>query len=110
MNSAITLATSFKKTPFPMIDDAMAPSIRLQVLSNIYLDLVSYTLLHYDYTLTLSAEMERFWSSRSLSWVSTFFYLNRYLSLFGHVPGILRDFWSPDSKVPVISIHVLTGS
>ncbi|KAG5728803.1 hypothetical protein E4T56_gene6226, partial [Termitomyces sp. T112] len=71
-----------------------------------YIDLVSFTLLYYDYALTLPAEIDRFWSTRSLSWTSTFFYLNRYLSLFGHIPAIVRDFWMPVSsdKVKVFAI------
>ncbi|KAH0589975.1 hypothetical protein H2248_000158 [Termitomyces sp. 'cryptogamus'] len=74
-----------------------AVSIHWQVVSGNYIDLVSYTLLYYDYVLTLPAEVDRFWSTRSLSWASTFFYFNRYLSLFGHVPAIFRDFWMPES-------------
>ncbi|KAH0589999.1 hypothetical protein H2248_000180 [Termitomyces sp. 'cryptogamus'] len=88
-----------------MVNDAAA-SIRSQLNSNNYIDLVSFTLLYYDYALTLPAEIDRFWSTRSLSWTSTFFYLNRYLSLFGHIPAIVRDFWMPVSsdKVKVFAI------
>ncbi|RPD77000.1 hypothetical protein L226DRAFT_521662 [Lentinus tigrinus ALCF2SS1-7] len=42
-------------------------------------------LLYYDYTLTVGAEIERFWY-RSWSVVSFGFFLNRYLSLLGHIP------------------------
>ncbi|KAF8063379.1 hypothetical protein FPV67DRAFT_240302 [Lyophyllum atratum] len=54
-------------------------------------------ILYYDYTITLPAEVERFWSSRTLSWGSGFFYANRYLSLFGHVPVMIQYWW--DSRL-----------
>lgn len=53
-------------------------------------------ILYYDYALTLSTEVERFWSSPSFSWGSTFFYLNRYLALFGHIPIVAQDFFVSD--------------
>ena len=51
-------------------------------------------ILLYDYCLTLIAEVERCWSARQLNWGLGFFYLNRYLTLFGHVPIMLQFFWS----------------
>lgn len=38
-------------------------------------------------------EVERFWFSRSLSWASGLFYLNRYLALFGHIPVMVQYYW-----------------
>ncbi|KAG6873264.1 hypothetical protein C0995_001038 [Termitomyces sp. Mi166 len=85
-----------------MVDDAAA-----------YILVTLAALLYYDYALTLPYEIDRFWSTRSLSWTSTFFYLNRYLSVFGHVPAIVRDFWVPDSpdgvkmvSVPDVNINI----
>ncbi|KAG6905712.1 hypothetical protein DXG01_001159, partial [Tephrocybe rancida] len=60
----------------------------------IYINLVSFTILYYDYALTLPAEIDRFWTSRTISWVSVFYYLNRYLTLFGHIPVMLQDYWA----------------
>ncbi|KAF8055681.1 hypothetical protein FPV67DRAFT_804090 [Lyophyllum atratum] len=49
-------------------------------------------ILYYDYTLTLPAEVQRFWSS-PLSWAPSFFYVNRYLALFGHIPVMIQYYW-----------------
>ena len=50
-------------------------------------------ILLYDYWLTVGAEVESCWVAQ-LSWGLAFFYLNRYLVLFGHVPIMLEFFWS----------------
>jgi hypothetical protein len=49
-------------------------------------------ILYYDYILTFSIEIERFWTR--LSWASCFFFMNRYLVLLGHIPTIWQYFWS----------------
>ncbi|KAG6890501.1 hypothetical protein C0995_007700 [Termitomyces sp. Mi166 len=77
--------------------DENAASIHSQLIGNNYINIASYTLLYYDYALTLPAEVDRFWSTRLLSWTSAFFYLNRYLSIFGHVPAIVQHFWESES-------------
>lgn len=51
-------------------------------------------ILLYDYCLTFAAEVERCWSAHRLNWSLGFFYLNRYLTLFGHVPIMIEFFWS----------------
>ncbi|KAG6907218.1 hypothetical protein DXG01_009874 [Tephrocybe rancida] len=51
-------------------------------------------ILYYDYALTLPAEIDRFWSTRTISWVSGFYYLNRYLTLFGHIPVMVQQYWA----------------
>ena len=43
-------------------------------------------ILYYDYLLTLPAEVDHFWRSRSLTWASTSFLALRYVALLGHVP------------------------
>ncbi|PPQ91013.1 hypothetical protein CVT25_013938, partial [Psilocybe cyanescens] len=50
-------------------------------------------ILYYDYLLTLPREIDRFWASRRITWASSLFYLNRYLSLLGHGPVIFQYFW-----------------
>jgi len=57
-----------------------------------YVNLASVVILYYDFTLTFSAEVDRFWRS-SLTWASGFFYVNRYLSLLGHVPVMMQYQW-----------------
>ena len=67
------------------------------ILSHLFVQLtkpVIYmaAILLYDYCLTVGAEVKRCWVAR-LSWGLGFFYLNRYLVLFGHVPIMLEFFW-----------------
>lgn len=81
-----------------MIDTAATAAIQTQLNHDRYINLVSFVILYYDYALTLSSEVDRFWSSKSLTWASSFFYINRYLSLFGHIPIIVQDFW--DFRLP----------
>ncbi|KAJ3782753.1 hypothetical protein GGU10DRAFT_231914, partial [Lentinula aff. detonsa] len=46
----------------------------------------------YDYFLTLGAEIERYWGSRTTV-TTTLFYVNRYSIILGLIPQILFDFW-----------------
>ena len=48
-------------------------------------------LLYYDYFLTFDMEVERFWG-RPPSLISCGFFLNRYLSILGHIPVTLEFF------------------
>ncbi|GLB40565.1 hypothetical protein LshimejAT787_0804360 [Lyophyllum shimeji] len=83
---------------------AAAAYIQTQLDRSNYINLVSFTILYYDYALTFSMEVERFWCTRSLSWASAFFYLNRYLVLFGHIPVMVQYYWdtqrSDSEKLP----------
>ncbi|KAJ7209022.1 hypothetical protein B0H12DRAFT_1330135 [Mycena haematopus] len=69
--------------------------------------IVPFTILVYEYLLTLQREVAHFWGSR-LTWGSFFFYVNRYSPLFGNVP-ILVQYYStttnPD-KLP-LSVYAL---
>ncbi|KAF7335790.1 hypothetical protein MVEN_02235000 [Mycena venus] len=64
--------------------------------------IVPFTVLVYEYLLTLQREVSGFWGSR-LTWASFFFYVNRYSPLVGNLP-ILIQYYStttdPD-KLPV---------
>ncbi|KIM38067.1 hypothetical protein M413DRAFT_30471 [Hebeloma cylindrosporum] len=75
----------------------MASDVTLAELKSLnadyFINLVSFSILLYDYSLTFVAEVERCWVGE-LNWASAFFYLNRYLTLFGHVPIMLEYFWS----------------
>ncbi|KAF8199512.1 hypothetical protein BJ912DRAFT_921926 [Pholiota molesta] len=51
-------------------------------------------ILYYDYLLTLPMEVSRFWNSRRVTWGSSLFYGNRYLSLIGHIPVMFQYFWT----------------
>ncbi|KAI0754216.1 hypothetical protein C8Q80DRAFT_1216364 [Daedaleopsis nitida] len=52
---------------------------------------VAFTILYYDFLLTISAEVERFWKGR-FSWVSIVFLANRYLSALSHIPVVFQFF------------------
>jgi hypothetical protein len=51
-------------------------------------------ILYYDYLLTFSMEVERFWSLRTFTCASFFFFLNRYISVIGHIPVAIEFFWT----------------
>jgi hypothetical protein len=64
--------------------------------------------LLYDYCLTFVAEVERCWAVRRLSWGLGFFYLNRYLVLFSHIPLMMEYFWTTsNSNKTEVSIMLL---
>ncbi len=58
-------------------------------------------MLYYDYSLTLSMELERFWKRARLSLVSVLFVVNRYLGLLGSIPVALEYFvhFKPEVRV-----------
>ncbi|KAF9036156.1 hypothetical protein BJ165DRAFT_617819 [Panaeolus papilionaceus] len=80
-------------------------SIQEAILFNNYLGAASLAILYYDYLLTFSCEYERFWKPGRHTWASTFFYLNRYLTLLGHGPIIVQYFWTP-SGLHMFSTYV----
>ncbi|KAF7289753.1 hypothetical protein MIND_01348900 [Mycena indigotica] len=64
-----------------------------QLNSAYYFHLVSFSLLFYDYFLTLDWEIERYWGTQ-LTWPSFFYFVNRYGTLFGNIPVVIEYFWS----------------
>ncbi|KAL4075681.1 hypothetical protein J3A83DRAFT_4186544 [Scleroderma citrinum] len=60
---------------------------------NIYacVTVVAYTLLSYDYALTIAQEIEVFWQRPKRSWTFALFVVNRYVTIFGHVPQLKLD-------------------
>ncbi|CAK5277908.1 unnamed protein product [Mycena citricolor] len=63
---------------------------------------IPYTVLVYDYFLTIQLEVSGFWTT-SFTWGSFFFYLNRYSSLLGTIPVVVQ-FWlttTDPGKIPV---------
>ncbi|PPQ78264.1 hypothetical protein CVT25_011723 [Psilocybe cyanescens] len=76
----------------------MAEDVTLEELKsmnvNYYFSIIAFTLLVLEYCDTFVQEVERFWKVGSLSWASGFFYLNRYMVLFGHIPVLIEYFWS----------------
>lgn len=47
-------------------------------------------ILYFDYLLTLSVEVERYWGDRfNWTWTTVFFFLGRYFPLAGQIPVIV---------------------
>lgn len=69
-------------------------------------------ILYYDYALTFSREVEFFWPYKNrVGWVSSLYFLNRYVAIFGYVPIVLSLIPGSDllSRVRV-SLTLLTFS
>lgn len=68
--------------------------------------------LYYDYLLTFSCEVEFFWPHENrVGWVSFFYFLNRYVAIFGHIPIVLRLVLGSDCLFRVrVSLTLLTFS
>ncbi|KAF7969596.1 hypothetical protein HWV62_26827 [Athelia sp. TMB] len=69
--------------------------LQAQLSLNYFTAIVSFAILYYDWFLTLSDEIERFWNRKNFTWASLFFFFNRYLVIFGNIPVILQSFWEP---------------
>ncbi|KAF9489904.1 hypothetical protein BDN71DRAFT_1593148 [Pleurotus eryngii] len=78
--------------------DTQLTASSLQIQNNVksYLSLAAVTILYYDYWLTLPLEIERYWTLKGFTTARFLFYLNRYTSLFAHVPVIVAYFWTDD--------------
>jgi hypothetical protein len=85
-------------------------------------EMAGYVLLYYDYLLTLSDEVDRFWHRGPHSWASIIFFANRYIALLGHLPFVWSVYADP-CKVgniqPILNkshgaliflLHVLTSA
>lgn len=84
--------------------DSSSLSLEYQDLNvNYYFSLVALSILYYDYALTFGLEVSRFWVHRGFSWAAFFFYLNRYLGIFGHIPVAVEYFWTgyPSNKAQI---------
>ncbi len=69
-------------------------------------------ILYYDYILTFSCEVEVFWPHENrVGWVSSLYFLNRYVAIFGYFPIVLELILSSDSLFRVrVSLMMLTFS
>ncbi|KAJ7331372.1 hypothetical protein DFH08DRAFT_881467 [Mycena albidolilacea] len=80
-----------------------AAQIQSQVNSNIYFNLISFTALFYEYFLTLSLEILRYWGT-PLKLPTILFFANRYGTLFGTIPVVIQNFWTTESSPQKIRI------
>ncbi|KDQ60366.1 hypothetical protein JAAARDRAFT_67915 [Jaapia argillacea MUCL 33604] len=72
-------------------------NIAAELVTVHYITIISLGILYYDYALTLSMEVERFWRG-GFSRASFLFFLNRYLGLSGHIPTVIQTFCSAPPK------------
>ncbi|KAJ6553117.1 hypothetical protein B0H19DRAFT_1377766 [Mycena capillaripes] len=80
-------------------------SLLASLNSNTYLDLVSFSILFYEYWITLDWEISRYWGAR-LSWPNALFFANRYGTLLGNIPVVMGDFWTENSTPTRIKVSV----
>ncbi|KAF8189447.1 hypothetical protein K438DRAFT_1722085 [Mycena galopus ATCC 62051] len=71
--------------------------------SNAYLDLVSFSILFYDYFVTLDWEISRYWGT-PFTWPNVLFFANRYGTLLGNIPVVMEYFWSENSSPTKIKV------
>ncbi|KAF7343833.1 hypothetical protein MSAN_01964500 [Mycena sanguinolenta] len=69
---------------------------RLALNANYYLDLISFSLLCYEYFITLELEVSRYWGLRPTV-PNVLFFVNRYGMLFGTIPIVFQSFWTSPS-------------
>ncbi|KAJ6474773.1 hypothetical protein C8R45DRAFT_1077458 [Mycena sanguinolenta] len=65
----------------------------LDKLASAYLNLASFTLLFYDFFLTLDLEISRY-RGRPLKVGTVLFFVNRYGTLFGNIPVVVQNLWT----------------
>jgi hypothetical protein len=66
-------------------------------------------ILYYDYNLTFSSEVESFWPHRNrLGFVSSVYFLNRYVAVFGHIPIVLKLLVLESFFIVGVSLILLT--
>ena len=64
-------------------------------------------LLAYDYALTFSMEVERFWFSRKFSTTTALYFANRYIGLVGYAPILYQFLGAPgeDVRYSILTLH-----
>ncbi|KAI0260293.1 hypothetical protein BC834DRAFT_973552 [Gloeopeniophorella convolvens] len=89
-----------------------------QLNTNAILTLFPVAILYYDYLLTISREIRFVWPPvNKLGWVTSVYFLNRYLSILGHAPLLSSYFirgnleWAilTDRNSDVESIEVISS-
>ncbi|KAJ7135797.1 hypothetical protein C8R44DRAFT_869495 [Mycena epipterygia] len=86
--------------------DGLSPAqVQFQVDETSYFAGAAFTILFYDYFLTLDRETSRYWGTR-MTWATVLFYLNRYGLLIGVIPVMVGSFWEGPNKAKLyVSQH-----
>ncbi|OBZ66687.1 hypothetical protein A0H81_13289 [Grifola frondosa] len=74
-----------------------------------YFSLIALTLLYYDFVLTISMEVERYWSG-GRSWASFFYFVNRYLSVLSIIPVVFEFFSNVSETVSINWLRMVSQS
>ncbi|KAJ7214489.1 hypothetical protein GGX14DRAFT_444070 [Mycena pura] len=75
--------------------DTAELEVQAQLALFCYLEAAQFTLLFYDYLLTLDWEISRYWRRRINGTIpAVLFFANRYGTLLGNVPVVLMNFWT----------------
>ncbi|KAJ7488295.1 hypothetical protein FB451DRAFT_1391242 [Mycena latifolia] len=98
--------TKRRRPPTLGVHPMNASELQLQLNSNYYLGAVSFTLLFYDYFLTLGWESARYWGVK-MSWPTALFFANRYGMLLGNIPIVFETFWTTPSSPTKTTTDVL---
>ncbi|KAJ7769465.1 hypothetical protein B0H16DRAFT_1517915, partial [Mycena metata] len=77
--------------------------IQQQLNLNYCLNLLSLTLIYYDWLLTLDLEVSRYWGSK-ITAPAFLFYLNRYGMMGGTIPVAIQYFWTTNSTPRKLAI------
>ncbi|KAI0790370.1 hypothetical protein C8Q75DRAFT_806301 [Abortiporus biennis] len=101
------------------MSDKALENTRIQLNVNLYLSCISFTILYYDYILTLPTEINLYWqpilstiglrsnlltSGRrdlKFSLLTALFFITRYLAIFGHIPVGIEVFWPKHDPILV---------
>ncbi|KAJ7773831.1 hypothetical protein B0H16DRAFT_1510147 [Mycena metata] len=63
---------------------------------NAYLSLAAFTILFYDYCLTVDQEVLAYWGA-ARTWARSLFYVNRYVSIGASLPVVVEYFWTTEN-------------
>ncbi|KIM56079.1 hypothetical protein SCLCIDRAFT_1220572 [Scleroderma citrinum Foug A] len=61
-------------------------------------NVIVFTVILHDYTLTIVREIELFWKRPKKSWAFALFVANRYITILSRVPFLLHSFWTPGTQ------------
>ncbi|KIM56085.1 hypothetical protein SCLCIDRAFT_1220578 [Scleroderma citrinum Foug A] len=62
-------------------------------------NVIFFTVILHEYTLTVVREIELFWKRPKKSWAFAFFVANRYITIFGRVLYLLHSFSTPEAQL-----------
>ncbi|KAJ7107398.1 hypothetical protein C8R44DRAFT_804574 [Mycena epipterygia] len=87
--------------------DGLGPAqVQFQVDTISYISSAAFTILFYDYLLTLERETSRYWGT-PITWGTALFYLNRYELLIGVIPVAVEYLLNKEKLCPVFGTYFL---